>query len=116
MPHPIVHWEIGAKDAKKTREFYAALFDWPIDTTNPDYAMVGVQGEGIGGGIMQTPAEAPPYVTFYVSVEDLTATLAKAGSMGAKTIVPPTPIEGVGAFAMFADPEGHVIGILQPQM
>jgi len=116
MPHPVVHWEIGAKDAKKTREFYAALFDWTYDTAMPDYALVAQQGEGIGGGIMQTPPEAPPYVTFYVSVEDLAATLAKATSMGANTIVPPTPIPNVGSFAMFADPEGHMIGILQPAM
>ena len=113
MPHPIVHWEIAAKDAKKIREFYAALFDWPIDTTNPEYGMVQPQGDGIGGGIMQTPPEAPPYVTIYVSVEDLAATLAKAQSLGANTIVPPTPIPGMGAFAMFADPEGHVIGIFK---
>ncbi len=113
MPHPIVHWEIAAKDAKKMREFYAALFDWPIDTTNPEYAMVQPQGDGIGGGIMQSPPEAPPYVTIYVSVEDLAATLAKAESLGANTIVSPTPIPGMGAFAMFADPEGHMIGIFK---
>lgn len=113
MPHPVVHWEIGAKDASKMKEFYAKLFDWPIDATNPEYGMVGVQGEGIGGGIMQTPAEAPPYVTFYVSVDDLEAMLEKAGSLGANTVVPPTPIPGMGAFAMFADPEGHVIGIFK---
>jgi uncharacterized protein len=113
MPHPIVHWEIAAKDAKKVREFYAALFDWPIDTSNPEYAMVAAQGDGIGGGIMQAPPEAPPYVTIYVSVDDLAATLAKAQSLGANTVVPPTPIPGMGAFAMFADPEGHMIGIFK---
>ena len=113
MPHPVVHWEIGAKDASKMKEFYAKLFDWPIDATNPEYGMVGVQGEGIGGGIMQTPEQAPPYVSFYVSVDDLAAMLAKANGLGATTIVPPTPIEGVGAFAMFADPEGHIIGLLK---
>jgi predicted enzyme related to lactoylglutathione lyase len=115
MPHPVVHWEIAAKDANKAREFYANLFGWQFDTTNPDYAMLAAQDGGIGGGIMQTPDQAPPYVTIYVSVEDLAATLARAGSLGATTIVPPTPIEGVGSFAMFSDPEGRVIGLLQPQ-
>ena len=113
MPHPIVHWEIGSKDAKKAQEFYSKLFDWQFDTGMPDYAMLAAQGDGIGGGIMQTPAEAPPYVTFYVSVEDLAATLARAEGLGATTIVPPTPIPGTGAFAMFADPEGHMIGIFK---
>ena len=116
MAHPIVHWEIGAKNVAKMSDFYAKLFDWPIDMTNPAYAMVDAQGDGIGGGIMQTPEQAPPYVSFYVSVDDLEAMLAKAKGLGATTIVPPTPIEGVGAFAMFSDPEGHVIGLLKPKM
>jgi hypothetical protein len=89
------------------QEFYSKLFDWQFDTGMPDYAMLGAQGDGIGGGIMQTPAEARPYVTFYVSVEDLAATLARAESLGATTVVPPTPIPGTGAFAMFADPGAH---------
>ena len=116
MPHPVVHWEIGAKDVSKMSEFYAGLFDWPVDRTNPAYAMVGPQGEGIGGGIMQNRDQVPPYVSFYVSVEDLDAMLAKAKGLGATTIVPQTPIEGVGAFAMFSDPEGHIIGLLKAQM
>ena len=114
MPHPIVHWEIAASDAKKIRKFYTDLFGWQYDTSDPaDYALVASQDGGIGGGIMQKPPEAPPYVTIYVSVDDLGATLEKAQSLGANTVVPPTPIPGMGAFAMFADPEGHVIGIFK---
>ena len=30
MTQPVVHWEIGARDAAKLRRFYAALFDWEI--------------------------------------------------------------------------------------
>jgi uncharacterized protein len=116
MPHPVVHWEIGAKDAKKIREFYSALFDWTFETPMPDYSVLEPQGGGIRGGIMQNPPEAPPYVTFYVSVEDVAASLAKANSLGANTIVPPTPIPNVGTFAMFADPEGHTISLLKPNM
>jgi hypothetical protein len=55
----------------------------------------------------------PPYLTFYVAVDDLAAALVKAESLGGKTIVPPTPIPNVGAFAMFEDPEGHMIGLMK---
>jgi predicted enzyme related to lactoylglutathione lyase len=78
----------------------------------PEYAMLAAQGDGIGGGIMQTPAEAPPYVTFYVSVENLAATLAKAAELGATTIVPPTPIPAQARSR--CSPTGeHVIGIFK---
>ncbi len=41
MAHPVVHWEITAKDAGKMQEFYGKLFDWKIDANNPmNYGMV----------------------------------------------------------------------------
>jgi hypothetical protein len=113
MAHAVVHWEIGARDAAKLEAFYRDLFGWDIDASMPEYHLVAAAGEGIGGGIMQTQSGVPPYVTFYVTVDDLDAHLAKAGSLGARTIVPPTPIPNVGAFAMILDPEEHVIGLMK---
>jgi predicted enzyme related to lactoylglutathione lyase len=58
----------------------------------------------------------PPYVTFYVAVDDLGATLARVGDLGGTPLVPPTPIPGIGWFAMFQDPDGNVIGLLRTDM
>jgi predicted enzyme related to lactoylglutathione lyase len=115
VANPVVHWEIGAKDGKEQREFYAGLFGWEIKIDqNADYGMVEPAGEGgIGGGIMQMQSGVPPYLSFYVAVDDLQRYLDKAASMGGRTVVGPTPIPGVGAFAMFADPEGNVVGLLK---
>jgi len=65
--------------------------------------------KGIGGGVGQAP-EGPGHVTFYVEVDDPQATLDKVESLGGKTIMPVTEMEMV-TFALFADPEGHVVGI-----
>ena len=114
MGEPVVHWEIGGKDLEKLKGFYGKLFDWQIDSTAfPDYAMVNTGQEGICGGIMQVTDETPPYVTFYVQVDDLQAYLDKAEGLGGKTVVPPTAIPTIGAFAMFTDPEGHGIGLFK---
>jgi len=115
MAHAVVHWEIGAKDAATLETFYRDLFGWDIDASMPGYHLVAAAGDGIGGGIMQTPGGVPPYVTFYVTVDDLEAHLAKAERLGGKTIVPPTPIQNVGTFAMILDPEEHVIGLMKMQ-
>lgn len=115
MANPVVHWEIGARNGSKLNEFYSALFDWKIQV-NPEmhYGMVETGGEGgINGGISSLPPEAHPYVTIYVQVDDLVATLAKAESLGGKTILPPMPIPNTGSIAMFTDPEGHVIGLFK---
>ena len=115
MGQPVVHWEIGAKDAKKLQDFYRQLFDWKIDV-HPEmkYGMVTTGGQGgINGGIFGTEGKRPPYLTFYVQVDDLQAHLDKAVNLGAKAVVPPTPIPGVGSFAMFHDPEGNLMGLLK---
>ena len=70
--------------------------------------------EGIGGGLMHCHDDMPAYVTIYVAVEDLDATLTKVKDLGGTPLLPPTPIPGVGAFALFQDPEGNTIGLLHP--
>jgi predicted enzyme related to lactoylglutathione lyase len=115
MAHPVVHFEIAGKDGKKLQEFYGKLFDWKIEVDPAmDYGMVDTGGEGgINGGIFQAQGEMPPYLTFYIQVDDLQAYLDKAQSLGGTTIVPPTPIANIGAFAMFHDPEGNLVGLFK---
>ena len=116
MANPVVHWEIGVKDAKKANEFYGKLFDWQIDSNSmPNYGVVPTNGQGgIGGGISAMGGgEMPAYVTFYVQVDDLQAYLDKAESLGGTTVIGPTPIPGVGAFAWFKDPDGNHIGLFK---
>lgn len=115
MAQAVVHWEIGAKEAAKLGEFYRQMFGWSIDNSMPGYGRVDAAPNGIGGGIFQAQTGVPPYVTFYVAVDDLAASLAQAQTLGGKTVMPQTPIPNVGAFAMFEDPEGHIIGIIKQQ-
>ena len=115
MANPVVHWEISGRDKKKLQKFYSALFDWKVDIHEEmdGYGLVEGQEGGIGGGISGTQAGAPPSVTFFVQVEDLQASLDKAESLGGKTVMPPTPIPGVGSFAMFQDLEENAIGLFK---
>ena len=115
MAHPVVHFEIAGKDGKKLQEFYGKLFDWKIEVDPAmNYGMVDTGGGGgINGGIFQAPAEAPPYLTFYIQVDDLQAYLDRAVSLGGTVMVPPTPIPNIGAFAMFHDPEGNLVGLFK---
>lgn len=52
-------------------------------------------------------------MTFYVSVDDLAASVSKAEELGAKVIQLVTALEGGPTIAMIADPEGHHIGMMQ---
>ena len=74
--------------------------------------MVAPQAEGgINCGVAQTPDS--PRVAVYVSVDDLQAYLDKVASMGGKTIMPPTEIPDMVTMALFADPDGNVIGMVK---
>jgi predicted enzyme related to lactoylglutathione lyase len=114
MGQPVVHFEIGCRDAAKAREFYAKLFGWQIDQMGPAAVINTGASEGIQGHITSLGHEPHNYVTVYVQVEDLKKALEKAESLGGKTLVPPVPIP-TGQFAWMSDPEGNLIGLLQPK-
>lgn len=113
MGQPVVHFEITARNGKRLQDFYAKLFGWKIDASNPmNYGIVDTQSEGgIGGGIGPTDGESG--VTFYIEVDDPQAYVDRIESAGGKTVVPVTEIPGMVTFAQFADPEGNVVGLVK---
>jgi uncharacterized protein len=114
MGNSVVHFEIGVKDASAAQKFYADLFGWKVDANNPmNYGIVDTDsgGQGIGGGITKPPDDSGPYVTFYVNVEDLQATLERAEKLGAKTMMPPMQVPDGPEIALFTDPDGNMIGL-----
>lgn len=113
MKASVVHWEIAARDATVLREFYAKVFDWTITDAGPSYSLIAPQDGGIGGGIMETSNDKPPYVTVYIEVADLDATLADVRALGGETVVLPTAIDREKMFAMFRDPAGNLVGLLK---
>ena len=111
MGAPITHVEINSSQQKKLLDFYAKLFDWHMDTSNPmGYAMVDTHaGKGIGAGIGQAQ-DGTKGVTFFVDVSDLKATLEKVKQLGGRVVLEPVQT-GPVTIAPFADPEGNIIGL-----
>jgi predicted enzyme related to lactoylglutathione lyase len=111
MSHPVVHFEVSGKDLDKLQGFYSELFGWKTQKVPGEmpYAMVEKEGDGIGGGIGQAP-DGTGHVTFSVGADDPQAVLDKAEQLGGKTIMPVTGLPQV-TIALFADPEGHVVGL-----
>ena len=116
MGAPVAWFEITSHDPARLVAFYRELFDWTItDGPEPGYSMVdtGAGDAAIGGGIGATQgADDPGGVAVYMRVDDLQAYLDKVETLGGKALVPPTDLPGgYGRFAMFADPDGHAVGL-----
>ena len=47
---------------------------------------------------------------FFIGVEDVEATLARAEELGGTIIQPAQQVPGV-TFGVFADPQGHAVGV-----
>ena len=116
MPNPVVHFEVGGKDTKKLQEFYSTAFGWKVDANNPmNYGMASTKdGEiGIDGGISPGNDQMQNWVTFYIQVDDPGAYLQKVEGLGGKTVLPVTEVTGMVTMALFADPEGNVVGLVK---
>jgi hypothetical protein len=114
MGAPLCHFEFMSDDPEKCKAFYARVFGWEFESESmPGYTMVRT-GQQPDGGLMKRPPQAPhAALNVYFMVPDINATLGKVEKAGGYVIVPKTPIPQVGAFAMFADPEGIVVGVFQ---
>jgi hypothetical protein len=113
MAHPVIHWEIGGREGEKLARFYEDLFGWAPQPAGEGYWLIAPEPPGIGGGILEAQGELPAHVTIYVHTRDLEETLDRVTIAGGRTIRDPQPIPGIGRFALFEDPEGNVIGLLE---
>ena len=112
MGNPIVHFEIRSEDPDAARAFYGELFGWTYPPGGfPGYTYVdsAVPAGTIPGGISPLQGGAA-MVTVFAGVENVQDALDKAVSLGATITQPVTKVPGV-TFALFADPQGNVVGL-----
>jgi predicted enzyme related to lactoylglutathione lyase len=110
--------ELMTTDVEAAKNFYENVIGWATSKydRNPDYTIWMAGQTGIGG-LMKLPADAaamgaPPSWLAYVEVPDVDATVEQATKLGGAAVVPPTPIENVGRFAVLRDPGGAVICVI----
>ena len=118
--HGIPCWfELSTPDPDRAETFYGALFDWAVtDAAMPgfDYRLAKSGADMVAGmmPLAACPDGTPPNWMLYVAVDDCDATAAQAVALGGKLFKEPTEIPGTGRFAVLADPQGAVFGLLQP--
>ena len=113
-------YELMTTDPKAAQAFYTNLLGWGLQDfnagMNEPYVMWTRSNQPLGG-VMRLPEEArkmeaPPHWLAYVDVNNVDATVEQAKKLGAKVYVPSTDIPGGGRFAVLADPQGAVFGVV----
>jgi predicted enzyme related to lactoylglutathione lyase len=110
----IIHFEIVGRDGAALQRFYSDLFGWKLNTDNPGgYGMTSPDETGLVVGIGGARDGGGGNVTGYITVDSVDAALSRAAELGG-TVVMPKFSPGPGAtLGLFADPEGHVIGVTE---
>jgi predicted enzyme related to lactoylglutathione lyase len=112
MAHPVVHAEIRSANPDATRKFYADLFGWKVASEGafPGYTFIdtGVEGSPY---VAISPLQGPDdEVLFFVAVDDVPAALKRAQELGGTIVQPAQEVPGT-SFGVFADAQGHKVGV-----
>ena len=112
MPHPVIHAEIRSADPDATRQFLADLFGWKVAAEGeyPGYTFIDT---GVDGGthVAISPRQGlEDEVLFFVAVDDVAATLEQAEKLGGTIVQPAQQVPGT-SFGVFADSQGHKVGV-----
>ena len=116
MGSPIVHFEIMGPEHEALRDFYASTLDWKhnAEQSLDNYHMMNPAEGSLAGGIGEGNEQMPTYLTIYAQVEDIEDTLAKIEANGGTTLVPRTEVPDIVTFALFHDPAGNMVGLVEP--
>ena len=102
-PAPIVFFDVAGPDAAQLGQFYAANFGWAIEGVN------GITTPGLKGALR----EDPPETLLYLGVPDIDETLAAITASGGAVVLPRMVVPGVVTLALFTDPAGNRMGLVE---
>ena len=113
-----IFWlEIASDDIPGSAKFYQDLLGWPmVRDEEMDYTMTAFERGETGVGLAPVNEEqgvAPGSILVYVNVPDVDATIARAKELGAPILVDKTEIPTVGWMAVFGDPGGNRIAVME---
>lgn len=109
--------ELWTGDEKKALAFYESVFGYTHGSMDMGpqgtYYMLESGGQQRAGLMRSSePSQLPMWLP-YVHVADTDASAAKAQSLGAQIVVPPTDIPNIGRFSVLIDPLGAGLAMIK---
>lgn len=114
----IAGFDLTVPNANGIRDFYADVVGWkpkPLSMGDYDDYMMLAQDGSPAAGICHARsgnADLPPQWITYITVNDLSASLARVTEKGGEVLRQPNGT-GPGGFALIKDPAGAVVALMQ---
>lgn len=114
---------LATSDPGAATAFYTRLFGWEAEELSAGavgtYTLLRQGGEDVAMLYRQTAealaAHAPPHWTSYISVENASATAARAGELGGAAVFrEPFDVLDAGRGAAIRDPTGAIVSLWEP--
>ena len=111
--------EVQTRDKATAQRFYEQVFGYETETIDMGaaggYVLLKVNGEPAAGLIQIGPdwGDVPSNWSVVFEVEDCDAAVANVRELGGSVVVEPRELEGVGRFAVVADPWGAVFQVVK---
>jgi uncharacterized protein len=109
--------DLTTPDAQGAKEFYGGLFGWDYaDNPIPDGGVyvIATLGGRAAAAMFETTERHPAWAS-YVTVDDVDASTAKAGELGADVLAEPFDVMDAGRMSTIQDPTGAVFCLWQPR-
>ena len=117
MDSPVVHFQIATHDPEGMAKFLREVFEWDVDATaDQSFSNIATGWSDdirVAGSMLKIREGSHPFVSVYVRVHDLDATVERARERGAQVRVPRARTEQGTDIAIIAHPEGQVFGVVQ---
>ena len=109
--------DLATTDAAAAKEFYGELFGWeghdvPAGEAGT-YTLLRLDGKDVCA-LYERSDGTPPAWLSYVSVEEVHASSARAGDLGAAVVQEPFDVMDAGRMALLRDPTGAILALWQP--
>jgi predicted enzyme related to lactoylglutathione lyase len=112
--------ELLTDEIPASQRFYGELFGWQFEESTrlgEPYVLVR-KGNRYVGGIVGAEREQPdqPIAQWlsYLLVDDVRQIVERIEQAGGKALVSPTKVDSAGIAAVISDPQGAILGLLQP--
>jgi predicted enzyme related to lactoylglutathione lyase len=106
--------DLASSDLEASTAFYGAVLGWTRKDFPEfdDYADFQSNGEEVGG-LAPKVDEADDAWTVYLKVDDIEAAVIAAAAAGGRVLHEPSPVGGLGEWALLEDPSGAEVAIWQ---